>query len=137
MQACLTAGASCVIDIHNYARVDAKIIGQGGPTDAQFADLWHQLATKYKASDKVIFGVMNEPHDLDIDIWAKTVQAAVTAIRTAGATSQMILMPGTDFTSAGQFVPNGSGAALVRNIIIPNSFKNGPRSQKTVLRAMV
>lgn len=28
--------------------------------------------------------------------WAASVQAAVTAIRKAGATSQMILLPGTD-----------------------------------------
>jgi aryl-phospho-beta-D-glucosidase BglC (GH1 family) len=48
-----------------------------------------QLATKYKSQSKVIFGVMNEPHDLDVPTWATTVQAAVTAIRQAGATSQM------------------------------------------------
>ena len=30
----------------------------------------------------------------DMDSWASTVQAAVTAIRSAGATSQFILLPG-------------------------------------------
>ena len=48
-----------------------------------------QLATKYKSQAKILFGVMNEPHDLDVPTWATTVQAAVTAIRQAGATSQM------------------------------------------------
>lgn len=38
---------------------------------------------------------MNEPHDIpSIPTWANSVQAAVNAIRAAGATSQFILMPG-------------------------------------------
>jgi hypothetical protein len=56
---------------------------------------------------------MNEPHNIpDMAIWAKTVQAAVTAIRGAGATSQMILLPGNDFTGAQTFVSNGSAGNL-------------------------
>ena len=51
-------------------------------------------------------------HDLDITTWATTVQASVTAIRSAGATTQKILLPGTDYTSAANFIDNGSGAAL-------------------------
>lgn len=58
---------------------------------------------------------MNEPHNIpDMSIWAKSVQAAVTAIRQAGATTQMILLPGKDFTSAQTFVSNGSGGNLSR-----------------------
>ena len=112
VQACLATGASCIIDIHNYARWNGGIIGQGGPSNAQFTSLWSQLATKYKSTANVIFGIMNEPHDLDINAWAVTAQAAVTAIRSAGATSQMILIPGTDYTAAGAFV-SASGPALL------------------------
>lgn len=50
----------------------------------------------------------------DINAWAATVQAAVTAIRKAGATSHMILLPGTDYTSAGSFISSGSAAALAK-----------------------
>jgi len=58
---------------------------------------------------------MNEPHDVpDLSLWADTVQAAVTAIRMAGATQQMILLPGTDFTGAQTFVSNGSAGNLSR-----------------------
>jgi endoglucanase len=58
---------------------------------------------------------MNEPHSIpDMSIWATTVQAAVTAIRQAGATTQMILLPGNDFTSAQTFVSNGSAGNLSR-----------------------
>lgn len=74
---------------------------------------------------------MNEPHDIpDINLWATTVQAAVTAIRQAGyvlirpstgscshfrylsATTQIILLPGNNWTSAATFVSNGSADAL-------------------------
>ena len=89
VQACLSTGASCIIDIHNYARWNGQIIGQGGPTNDQFANIWSQIATKYKNTPNIIFGLMNEPHDVNIQEWAVSVQAAVTAIRTAGATSQI------------------------------------------------
>jgi len=57
---------------------------------------------------------MNEPHDVpDIDKWADTVQAVVTAIRGAGATTQIILIPGNDWTSA-QAMPTKSGPALLK-----------------------
>lgn len=114
VQGCLSSGASlCIIDIHNYARWNGAIIGQGGPTNAQFANTWSQIAAKYKGESRVAFGVMNEPHDIpDIKAWAASVQAAVTAIRQAGATSQLILLPGNNYTSAGTFVSSGSADAL-------------------------
>ncbi|KAG8411378.1 hypothetical protein J3458_015438 [Metarhizium acridum] len=112
VQACLDTGAFCMLDLHNFARYDGGIIGQGGPTDEVFAGLWKQLATYYAKNDKIIFGLMNEPHDLDIKIWAKSCQAAVTAIRKAGAKSQIILLPGTNFASAETFVSTGSAEAL-------------------------
>ena len=114
VQACLGTGAHCIIDIHNYARWNGNIIGQaGGPTNDDFSGLWSQLATKYAANTNVIMGLMNEPHDSmynqdystteltrmivpSMTDWAASCQAAVAAIRNAGATSQMILLPGKD-----------------------------------------
>lgn len=125
VQACLNSGASmCIVDIHNYARYNGAIVGQGGPTNAQFASLWSQIATKYKSNTKVAFGIMNEPHDVDINEWATTVQAAVTAIRQAGATGNKILLPGNDYTSAGAFISNGSGAALMKVTNLDGSTTN-------------
>lgn len=115
MQACLGTGTFCAIDIHNFARWNGQIIGQSaGVTNDQFTSLWTQLATKYASNPKVIFGLMNEPHDLDVPTWVNTVQMTVTAIRNAGASSQMVLMPGTNFASAGQFVSSGSADALLK-----------------------
>ena len=115
VQGCLKTGALCIIDVHNYARWNSAIIGQGGPSNAQFANLWAQFARKYANQPKIAFGIMNEPHDIpNISTWASTVQAAVTAIRNAGATKQLILLPGNDYTSAQAFVSDGSGAALLK-----------------------
>lgn len=115
VQACLSAGAAmCIVDLHNYARWNGEIIGQsGGPTNAQFASIWTQIATKYASSPKVAFGIMNEPHDLpSVTTWAASVQAAVTAIRNAGATQNIILLPGNDYTHASTSISDGSYAAL-------------------------
>lgn len=49
----------------------------------------------------------------DIDKWADSVQAVVTAIREAGAKTQLILIPGNDWTSAEQ-MPTKSGPALLK-----------------------
>lgn len=119
VQACLSTGAHCMIDIHNFARWNGGIIGQGGPTDDQFVALWTQLATKYADQDRMVFELMNEPHDLDINVWAATCQKVVAGIRGAGATSQMILLPGTNFDSAATLVSTGSAAALM-NVTNPD-----------------
>jgi hypothetical protein len=42
------------------ARWNGQIIGQGGPTNDQFVNLWKQLAAKYASKPKVVFGLMNE-----------------------------------------------------------------------------
>ena len=110
VQACLKTGASCIIDIHNYARWNGGIIGQGGPSNADFVSLWSQLAKKYAAQSKVIFGLVNEPHDLKMDLWGTTLQQVVDAIRKAGATTQMILLPGTGYTGAGGWVESSAPA---------------------------
>lgn len=119
VQACLKTGAHCMIDIHNFARFNNAIIGQGGPADDAFVSLWTQLATKYAAQENMVFELMNEPHDLDVNLWAATCQKVVAAIRGAGATSQMILLPGTNFDSAATLVSSGSAAALM-NITNPD-----------------
>lgn len=113
VQSCLSTGAYCIVDIHNYARWNGAIIGQGGPTNDQFVSVWKQLAIKYASQSRIWFGIMNEPHDVpSITTWAATVQAVVTAIRDAGATSQFISLPGNDWQSAGAVVSDGSAAAL-------------------------
>ncbi|TFK39121.1 endoglucanase [Crucibulum laeve] len=116
VQTALNSGSSpyVILDLHNYARWNGQIISQGGPTDAQYASLWSQVAAKYKSNPKIIFGIMNEPHDVpSIPTWGTSVQAAVNAIRAAGATSQYILIPGSSWSSA-QALPTEAGPTLLK-----------------------
>ncbi|KAJ6525924.1 glycoside hydrolase superfamily, partial [Mycena vulgaris] len=57
VQTCLATGTCCIIDIHNYAGWNGGIIGQGGPTEAQFAATWSIPAIKHRDTAKVIFGM--------------------------------------------------------------------------------
>ncbi|KAH8889182.1 cellulase-domain-containing protein [Thozetella sp. PMI_491] len=114
VQGCLATGAYCILDLHNYARWNGQIIGQGGPTNAQFADLWSQVAKKYASQPRIWFSLMNEPHDLTFATWVDTLQAAVTAIRNTGATTQYISLPGTQYQSGGSLSSDGTGAALAK-----------------------
>lgn len=56
LNAALSASTSpyVIIDLHNYARWNGGIINQGGPTIAQYASLWSQLAARYKGQSRVI-----------------------------------------------------------------------------------
>ncbi|CAK7211567.1 hypothetical protein SBRCBS47491_001168 [Sporothrix bragantina] len=113
VQACLSTGAYCMIDVHNFARFNGGIVGQGGPSDDMFVAIWVALAKKYAKDSRVVFEITNEPHDLDTDLWAQTCQKVVTGIRNAGATTQMILLPGSNFDSAATITTSGGADALL------------------------
>ncbi|EWG53437.1 hypothetical protein FVEG_11867 [Fusarium verticillioides 7600] len=98
-------GGQAIMDIHNYARWYCAVIDQPelsflNPnitvTSDHFSDLWTRLAERYKSNPKVIFQLMNEPHDLDITKWGATNQAAILAIRNV-TDKQKILVSGTQF----------------------------------------
>ncbi|HEY2406863.1 MAG TPA: glycoside hydrolase family 5 protein [Polyangiaceae bacterium] len=108
-------GAYVILDPHNYARYQSNaaagpvLIGAaGGPTNADFADLWSRLATLYAANDHVIFGLMNEPHDIGLGAWLTAANSAIDAIRAAGATN-LILVPGTNWTGAASWTDSNTG----------------------------
>lgn len=109
----MTKGAYCILDPHNYMRYNnpsqqpttGSIIGDTtdpkAATTAQFADFWGELASRFASNEKVIFGLMNEvrivnhlwpstanpekPHDMDTNLILTKDQAAINAIRAAGA----------------------------------------------------
>ena len=93
VSAAAAAGVSVFLDCHNYARYNGNVItASGGPTQAQYNNLWTQLATHY-ASNTTVWGydIMNEPHDLGSVDWQTVAQAAITAIRTVDATHTLII----------------------------------------------
>jgi len=98
-----------VIDPHNYARWNGTVIGSG-VSNAQFADLWTRLATRYKSNSKVIFAIMNEPNTMPTEQWLSAANAAIAAIRAAGAPN-LVLVPGNAWTGASTWSQNWYGTA--------------------------
>ncbi|MDB5407873.1 MAG: cellulase [Rhodospirillales bacterium] len=97
-----------IIDIHNYARFNGKPIGASPVSVDDFAHFWGQLAAVFRDRPDVIFGLMNEPHDIPAEVWRKAVDGAIAAIRKAGS-GNLILVPGVAWTNARDFVSGGYG----------------------------
>ncbi|CAN6602623.1 hypothetical protein TRVA0_002S01442 [Trichomonascus vanleenenianus] len=93
-------GARVIIDPHNYMRYNGSVIGHDGPSVADFCTFWAEMAGRFKDNSNVIFAIMNEPHDIDTGLLYDSNQAVIHAIRDMGA-SQLILVPGNGWTSAG------------------------------------
>ena len=58
------------------------------------------MATAFADNDNVIFDTNNEYHDMDQDLVLNLNQAAIDAIRAAGATTQYILAEGNGYSGA-------------------------------------
>lgn len=99
------AGGYAVLDPHNYARYDSSIISS---TDS-FSTFWTNVATEFADNANVIFDCNNEPHDMSTDTQtAELMQACVTAVRGAGATTQYIFVEGTSYTGAWTWTTSGN-----------------------------
>jgi len=130
--ALLQLGAYVILDVHNYARNglirtsngSAAIIGVDIDANA-FADFWSKLANEFGTYDHVIFGLMNEPHDMPTSAWLSAANTAIAAIRNTGA-SQLILVPGNCWSGARgwtQDCEGSSNAATMINVHDPiNNF---------------
>jgi endoglucanase len=86
-------GAAVLLDPHNYARYDGDLIGTDIEAEA-LGDFWARLATAFKDNEAVLFGLMNEPHDMETETWLDAANVAIAAIREAGA-DNLILCPET------------------------------------------
>ncbi len=92
-------GAQVLLDPHNYARYGTALIGSSSVPNADFADFWSRLATEFKGNLNVLFGLVNEPHDMSTEQWVGAANAALASIRSAGATN-LVLIPGNGWTGA-------------------------------------
>ncbi len=107
----LTAsGATVLLDPHNYARYGTDLIGSAAVPAADFADLWSRLSTAFQGNPRVLFGLMNEPHDMPTEQWVTAANGAIAAIRKAGATN-LILVPGNGWTGASSWAQSWYGTA--------------------------
>ena len=114
-------GAYVILDPHNYARYYGSVVGSSAVPNAAFADFWSRLATQYQSNPRVIFGLMNEPHDMPTEQWVSAANAAISAIRSAGA-SNLILVPGNGWSGSYSWYYNWYGtpnAEAMLNIADP------------------
>ena len=111
-------GGTVILDMHNYGRrvIDGaqRVIAESGDavTAGHLADGWGRLAAHYAGNPRVVFGVMNEPHDQDGPTWVATQNLAVAAIRAAGANT-LVLVTGTAYSGAHSWVRSGNAEALL------------------------
>jgi len=101
-------GVHVVLDPHNYARYYGNIVGSGSVPISAFSNFWWRVADIYRTNDHVIFGLMNEPHDMVTETWRDAAQAAINAIRAAGA-GNLILVPGNGWDGAHSWLQNWYG----------------------------
>jgi endoglucanase len=101
-------GLNVIVDPHNYARYYGQIVGQSNNTAEVLGNLWSLLAKKYASNNKVFFGLMNEPHDMQTENWLTDANTAIAAIRAAGA-NNLILVPGNGWTGASSWNSNYYG----------------------------
>ena len=93
-------GAFVVLDVHNYGRFESYLIGTSRIPVSAFRVLWRELAKEFKNNDKVIFGLMNEPFNIDTEQWVVAVNQAIQGIRVDAQASNLILVPGTRWSTA-------------------------------------
>ena len=93
-------GLKIEIEPHNFGYGFGALIGSAQTPNSAFADLWSKLALHFQSNSNVVFGLMNEPHDQSASAWLGSANAAIAAIRSAGAVSQEILVPGSYWDGA-------------------------------------
>lgn len=89
-------------------------------TTAQFGAFWGELAGRFKDNEKVIFGLMNEPHDMKTSLVIQNNQAAIDAIRKAGA-KQLILAPGNSWTGGHAWTEGSDPNTQLKQLKDPES----------------
>jgi endoglucanase len=97
-----------ILDLHNYAHYRQKPIGSADVPVAALADIWKRLAAHFKDSSLVGFGLMNEPKGLPTETWLAAANAAIDAIRRAGA-NNTVFVPGNGWTGAHSWLGGGYG----------------------------
>lgn len=117
-------GMTTILDPHNYARYrlgEEHVLGEGTLTQQHFASFWGKLAAEFKDEPSVVFGLMNEPHDLPLNVWANAANAAIEAIRNAGA-AQLVLVPGNHWTGAHSWTSTDNATTMLGIVDPANNF---------------
>ncbi|KAF9042648.1 glycoside hydrolase [Hymenopellis radicata] len=100
-------GASVAIEPHNFMIYDGSTLS----STSDFQTFWTNLANEYVSNPRVIFDLMNEPHDIAATTVAEMMQAGIDGVRSTGAT-QLILVEGTSWTGAWTWTTSGNSDAF-------------------------
>ena len=110
-----------ILDPHNSARYYGKVVGGPEVGIDAFADFWGRLAKEFKGERLVWFGLVNEPYGMPTEQWLNAANAAIAAIRKAGARN-LILVPGNQYTGAHSWTAtwyNGPNSKWMRSVVDP------------------
>jgi endoglucanase len=112
-------GVRVVIDIHNYATAFGAMVGSPALPSSAFADLWARLAGHFADQPNVLFGLMNEPHDISAAQWLASANAAIAAIRASESRPHLILVSGVDWDAALAWTVGDSEKTIGSGVIDP------------------
>ncbi|THF47008.1 glycoside hydrolase family 5 protein [Allorhizobium terrae] len=104
------AGMNVVLDPHNFAQYKGKFLNTPEVPVDVLADFWGKLASHYANDPAIVFGLMNEPFDMPATQWLPVANAAIAAIRKAGA-KNLVLVPGVAWTGAHSWQSERPGGA--------------------------
>jgi endoglucanase len=91
--------ATVLLNPQNFARYYGNTVGSAQVPSAVFADLWRRLALRFASNAHVMFGLVNEPHDISTEQWVGAANQAIAAIRATGARN-IVSVPGNAWTGA-------------------------------------
>ena len=105
-------GAYVIVDIHQYGSMPSGLVGRSPAATTEFVAAWTEIAKRLRTTPNVIFGLMNEPNAQSATEWLRGANAAVAAIRQAGAT-QLILVPGSYWDGAHSWTSTDNGTVML------------------------
>src|SRR5574337_1543870 len=108
------AGVFAIVDCHNYHRYNGNIVGSTAVPVDSFVNLWTRIGARFATNPRVMFGLMNEPHDVPGGAAAVRdhQQAVIDALRAAGY-GQYILVSGTQWSGGWTWTTSGNAAAML------------------------
>jgi len=110
-------GVTVVLDPHNRGSAYGSTIGSPELPISAFADFWSRMAQHYAGNANVMFGLMGEPI-MAASTWLEAANAAIAAIRAAGAT-QTVLVPGVDWDSALGWIVTDNAPVIGTGVVDP------------------
>jgi hypothetical protein len=107
-------GMKVIIDLHNYAAYGSGSprLGSTAVPISALVNVWTQIADHYKNNDAVYgYDLMNEPVNIDMDVWSSAAQQTVDAIRQKD-TAHYILVEGLGWSNANNWRIGSTNGSL-------------------------